>query len=518
MPIMPMFIKLFSFYILLNSIFGSTFATAVETPRETRQTVHYSQNSLCDIDSLVNDILESFNIPGIAVGVVVDNEVVLCRGYGDKDLTQRLPVTENTLFTIGSCTKAFTAFILGQLVEEDKIGWDDPVIKFIPEFCLLDRERSSEVTIRDLLAHRTGLARHDAVWFFSNHSKEDVLDILPHLEISSGLRKEYQYNNLMYSVAGIVIERVTGQTWEDVIRSRIFIPLEMNSSNAFLEEMVSSADFSLPHAEIDGEIQTIPFHDITCVKPGGGINSNISDMVKWVRLQLSDGENLIRKETLREMHTIQIPFSSVKSKEIYTSGYGLGWCIEMYRGQRIVKHNGDVDGFTSEVSLVPEKKIGIAVLTNSSSDGRYATFCISNMILDRFFGVSDIEWLSLAKLNHSKIKKDLKKLHEENYNRQITLPSRSLLDYVGDYTHPAYGLVQIQIENNQLVAFYGNVRLCLSHKSDNVFSGEFRLLLNFSANPFVDFSFFESSVGEIHELHIPFEGFRSAKPIVFRRT
>ncbi|HEY4831008.1 MAG TPA: serine hydrolase domain-containing protein, partial [Waddliaceae bacterium] len=216
------FVKFFTFYMLLNTIFGSTIATALETSLATDQPTQCFKDSLSDIDSIVNDILESFNIPGIAIGVVADNEVVFCRGYGNRDQNQGFPATENTLFTIGSCTKAFTAFILGQLVDEGKIGWDDPIIKYIPEFSLLDHDRSSQVTIRDVLAHRTGVARHDAVWYFSKHSRENVLNVLPHLEMSCGLREEYQYNNLMYSVAGIVIERVTQQTWEQALSSRIF--------------------------------------------------------------------------------------------------------------------------------------------------------------------------------------------------------------------------------------------------------------------------------------------------------
>jgi CubicO group peptidase (beta-lactamase class C family) len=509
-------LKFFSFYITLNSIiFGSAIAIAIDDPLITSQSTECFKDSLRDIDSDINNILQSFNIPGIAVGIVFDNEIVFCRGYGNRDLTKRLPVTENTLFTIASCTKAFTSFILGQLVDEGKIGWDDLVIKYIPEFCLLDRDRSYQVTIRDLLAHRTGISRHDAVWFFSNRSREDILNILPYLEISCGLREEYQYNNLMYSIAGIVIERVTHQTWEEALHTRIFTPLEMNNSNAFLEEMVVNLDFSWPYAEIDGQVEVIPFHDTSCVKPGAGINSNISDMIKWIQLQLSDDDlkGFIQKETLREMHTIHMPFT----KATDTPGYGLGWWIEMYRGHRLVKHSGDIDGFASEVSLIPDMKIGIVILTNSSTDGRYGTFCISNMIFDRFFGISNIDWLTLAKLNHLKMKKDLKKLKEENRDRPITFPTRPLCDYVGSYIHPAYGLVQIQSENNRLIACCGNVKIPLNHKCESVFYGEFRLLLNFSTNPFVDFSFFEDSKGEFDQLHIPFEGFRSAKPIVFQK-
>jgi CubicO group peptidase (beta-lactamase class C family) len=265
----------------------------------------------------------------VAIGIVVDGKLILSKGYGYRNLDQGLPTTENTLFAIGSCTKAFTSFILGQLVDEGKINWDDPVITYIPEFRLMDQYTTHHITIRDLVAHRSGIARHDMLWFNSEFTRSDVIKSLQYLEPACKLREKFQYNNLMYTVAGILIEKVTGQTWEESLSTRIFTPLAMLNSNDSEKESKKSEDFSMPYAEVVGAIKSIPFRNIHSVAPAGAINSSISDTLKWVQLQLSDGtflgQNFIRKETLQEMHTIQMPMTaSTPDEEVYHFGYGLG--------------------------------------------------------------------------------------------------------------------------------------------------------------------------------------------------
>ncbi len=211
------------------------------------------------IDAIVNQALEEFHVPGAAVVVVVGDEIILCRGYGMRDLEKRLPVTENTVFPIASNTKAFTSFLISQLVEEGKLIWDDPVIKYLPEFRLHNDELSSQVTLRDLIAHRTGIPRHDVLWYLVRDlSEEDVLQTLPHFPPVSKLREAFLYNNFMYVVAGKVINRVTKNTWEEEVASRILKPLRMDRSGTS-NELQQISDVAQPYAEIGGKIRKLPF-------------------------------------------------------------------------------------------------------------------------------------------------------------------------------------------------------------------------------------------------------------------
>lgn len=475
-------------------------------------------NSLNDLDSIVNDALNVFNVPGVAIGVVVDGKVILSKGYGYRNLDQALPATENTLFAIGSCTKAFTTFILGQLVDEGKINWDDPVIAYIPEFRLMDQYTTHHITIRDLVAHRSGIARHDMLWFNSDFTRSDVIKSLQYLEPACKLREKFQYNNLMYTVAGILIEKVTGQTWEEALSSRIFAPLSMLHSNESEKKSKTSEDFSMPYAEVAGEIKAIPFRNIHSVAPAGAINSSVSDMLKWVQLQLSDGtllgQHFIRKETLQEMHTIQMPMTaSTPDEEVYHFGYGLGWCTGIYRGHYYLHHGGGIDGFISQVSLLPQEKIGVVVLSNSSSDGAFAVSVITNTIIDKLLEKTDVDWMEKSKNQRDQFKKAQSEQTVEG-NELNSKPAHKLEDYVGYYEHPAYGIVQVKLENDRLSATYGEMTLSLSHKCYDIFNGKIDEAL-FGDKSTISFSFSNNTSGDICELSLPLD--QSVKPIVFKR-
>ena len=467
-----------------------------------------------EIDLVIKESLQKFNVPGLAIGVIADHQVILLRGYGDRNVEVGLPVTENTLFPIASCTKAFTTMILAQLVDEKLIAWDDLVISYIPEFRLLDEQISSEITLRDIAAHRTGIPRHDAMWVCKKMSRSDVLSRLQYLEPVCQLRTQWHYSNIMYSVAGILIERVTGQSWEEAVYSRILSPLKMSSSNLCIEQLQKNSDFSLPYAEINGVIEPQSFRRLDGVEPGGALNSNIVDMLKWVRMQLPKGHNLlVKKDSLEEMHTLQIPFSAKDHKDLGISplGYGLGWCIATYKDYSLIHHGGSIDGFNSEVSLLPQKNIGIVILSNSSTDGRYAVASIRNTILDRLLGICDTNWIDFAETKRTQIKELLK----AEDNKEFRKAPAALLDYVGHYEHPAYGIVQISLLNNQLKASYGDMVIDLHYSHDNTFQGQLRQLLVFGIKQMTDFRFSMSPDGLINEVHISFEP--DAKPLPFMR-
>lgn len=377
-------------------------AEAAQTPPIENREGQKENALLQEIDKAVNHALDVFHIPGMAIGIVVDGNVVLSKGYGYRNLAQKLPVTEHTLFGIASCTKAFTAFLLGQLVDEGKINWDDPVIAHLPDFRLMDEYATSHTTIRDLLAHRSGLARHDLLWYNSAFTQSDVIPALPYLEPACPFREKFMYNNLMYTVAGLIIEKVTRQPWQEVLSSRLFQPLAMLTSNSSKEEMQQSADFSLPYAELAGKITALPFVNSLAVAPAGDINSSASDMLKWVQLQLSEGtylgKPLIDKNTLKEMHTIQMAMAKPSfNEQIYYFGYGMGWFTGTYRGHYYLHHGGGDPGFISQVSLLPQQKIGVVILSNSSSDTVVVVRAIAHIILDALLDKTDIDWMEHAK-------------------------------------------------------------------------------------------------------------------------
>lgn len=463
-----------------------------------------------EIDAIINQALKEFPVPGIAVAVVVGDKIIHCRGYGMRDLENELPVTENTVFPIASNTKAFTSFLIGQLVEEGKIAWDDPVIKYIPEFRLYNEELSSQVTLRDLIAHRTGIPRHDVLWYLiRDMSEEDILNALPHFPPISRLRETFLYNNFMYAVAGRVIYKVTKNTWEEEVFSRILKPLSMEHSGTSLKHLQEMSDISQPYVEIGEKFQRLSFLYPCSTLAASAIHSSVSDMAKWVQIQLFDQTHptFIRKETLKEMHAIHMLFTGqsdhMPHSSLAPSGYGLGWMIGTYRDQKIVHHGGTIEGFFSEVSFLPDERIGLVILTNSSTDGRYAISYIENKIYDHLLGISDTDWLQ--------------KIQKERSEAKLAMHLSSLQKYEGCYTHPAYGTMQISIEYDSLIANLGRMRVQLKQKEEGIFEAKYPSLLTYGLNPLVEFSFFSNSLGEVDELHVPFEHFRSAPSIIFRK-
>jgi CubicO group peptidase (beta-lactamase class C family) len=493
-----------------NKIF-SFFAILLFTTAPLPATLDSPQ--LEELDAMVSQALEAFHVPGAAVSIIIDGKTALTKGYGFRDLDQRLPVTENTLFAIGSCTKAFTTYVLGQLVEEGKLCWDDLVIDYIPEFRLKDPYTTYHLTIRDLASHQSGLARHDLLWWFNpTISRQDLLPRLQYLDSAVPFRERFHYNNLMYIVAGFVIERITGQTWEEAVRSRIFVPLGMNRSNFSVLDSQKSDDFSLPFKETDGITQPIAFNPtVTTAGPAGSINSSAVDMAKWHELQLSDGtfegQSLIKKETLQAMHTPQVALQRFPEKSPAFLGYGLGWVIGIHEGHYLIAHDGRVDGFISSALLLPKERIGVVVLTNSDSGSTLADG-LSLAILNQILGNPQERWISKAKERAERLKLEKQK-QEESPSLPETI--RPLNDYVGEFEHPAYGKVQVKSEEGRLHLFYGGLSIVLTHKSYDHFVGVAKQMPD---SPFRCF-FIADSSGAICQFYAFLDP--AAKAVVFEK-
>ncbi len=428
----------------------------------------------------VQGVLGTLHVPGAAIAVVRNDEVVFLDGVGKRDVEANQPVTPDTLFPIGSATKAFTTLLLGTLVDQGKLDWDHPVIGYLPEFRLEDPVRTEQITVRDLVTHRSGLPRHDLVWYRAQLSREEIVRRLRFLDASYPLRERFQYQNGMFVAAGVVAERLGGGSWESLVRSRILDPLGMKRTNFRDADSRRDGDFAEPYQwnRKAGELERVDFTEIPGAAPAGAINSSPREMAQWLRLQLDGGAigsvRLVQKTTLDEMHRMQIPIpDSPNDPEFLNRGYGMGWFVEVYRGHKMVEHGGNIDGFSAEVMLLPADHVGIVVLTNAN--GTPAPEVIAWNVADRLLGLDRIDWLARVKARLDAAETAAKSAGSlaERYDRKPgTHPAHALADYAGDYEHPAYGRIHVETAGpNALAATFHGVPIALQHWHYETFRG-----------------------------------------------
>jgi CubicO group peptidase (beta-lactamase class C family) len=427
-----------------------------------------AQQALEGYDELVEQALREFEVPGAAVAVVVDGKVVLSKGYGLRDLDKKTQVTSKTLFAIGSATKAFTTFVMGQLVDEGELDWDKPVTGFLPGFRLQDRTATELITPRDLVTHRSGLPRHDLLWYNAKLSRREMVERLPYLEPNQTLRAKFQYNNAMFLTAGYLVEHITGKSWEDNVRQRVFEPLGMERSNFSVLDSQKSDDFAQPHSERKDKLQTIPFRVITNVGPAGSINSCVEDMARWLLLHLGSGKfgetSLIQPATLADMHSPQMPTGdSVERPEISQASYGLGWFVDTYRGHKRLHHGGGIDGFITMVTLLPQDGIGVVAFINR--DGVNLPELLVRHALDRLLKLEPIDWKGEALARRTKGKEAQKeaKSKKESARKRGTKPAHKLEEYAGRYEHPGYGTLLVEQRDGRLEMTYNEIVSPLEH-------------------------------------------------------
>ncbi len=349
------------------------------------------------IDSLVQATLKTFDVPGIAVAVVKDGKLVFAKGYGVASLNTGKKVDENTRFGIASNSKAFTVAALAMLSDEGKLRLDDKVTDYIPEFKMYDPYVSAEFTIRDLLTHRSGLGlgSGDLMIFpdSSDFQVKDIIHNLRYLKPVSSFRSKYDYDNQMYIVAGEIVARVSGMSWEDFIETKIMQPLQMNNSAASYPRLKNKENVIDAHAPVDGKVQVISRYVDETTDAAGGINSSVADMSKWIIMQMNDGKygeglnkQLFSSSMHRQMWSPQtiIP-TGADLYNTHFSAYGLGFFLQDVKGYLEVNHTGGLDGTVTELTMVPELKLGILVFTNQQSGGAMHT--ITNEILDSYLGL-----------------------------------------------------------------------------------------------------------------------------------
>ena len=426
-------------------------------------------------DEYVLKSMEDWKVPGLAVAVVRDSTLVFAKGYGYRDMENKLPVTENTLFAIGSCTKAFTSVSVGQLVDEGKVELDKPVRTYMPSFKMYDDYVSEHITPLDLMCHRSGLPRHDGVWYGTDLSRKDLMKTLQYLEPTKGLRETFQYQNLMFMAAGVLVETLSGLSWEQYVKKNILTPLEMKASTFSVNEMEQTNDFSFPYSKRDEKITRIPFRNIDAIGPAGSINSNVMEMSNWLIMQLNGGkfkgETIISESFLKESHSPQMVASGSMSDEVFYSSYGLGWSITSYRGHLRIEHGGGIDGFVSLVCLLPKDSVGIVVLTNY--DNARIIDVIRNTLIDRLLELEEMDWHKKIFDPYKKAQEDQKDIKAEDVSRlKGTKPSFPLKDYQGTYEHPAYGTFNIELSDGHLVATRKPFEFSLEHYHLDIFEAD----------------------------------------------
>lgn len=424
-----------------------------------------SADPVAAFDASVDEARREWRVPGLAVAVVDDGELVLARGYGVRDLETGSreggggAVDEHTLFAIGSTTKAMTAALLGQLVDAGELSWDDPVIDHLPGFRLKDPYATREVTVRDLLTHRAGLGNADLLWYGSDRTWEEIFAKLALVEPAYSLRDGFVYQNLMYAVAGNVAGRVAGSPWETLVERRLFEPLGMERTVPTLARTAERDNVAAPHHEIDGEIRRIANEPVDPVAPAGAVWSSAAELSRWVRMLLAEGtwegEPVLPEETVAELFRPQtlIPrevfYPTARLTDPHWTSYGLGWFQQDYRGLMVQFHTGSIDGMSAILGLVPEEELGVVVLANlDHAELRHALLWKAvDLFADAPAG-GERDWAAEVRELYAERDRRGAEAEAERDARRVegSRPSVALERYAGSYVHPLYDRVEVRRE------------------------------------------------------------------------
>jgi CubicO group peptidase (beta-lactamase class C family) len=465
-------------------------------------------------DSYMDQVLKDWNAPGIGIGIVMGDKLVFAKGYGFRDYGKKLPYTTNTTQPIASNSKLFTAVAVGLLVEEGKLRWDEPIKQFVPTIRFYNDELDRSVTIRDMLSHRTGVTRHDSIWYKSAFTRRELWDRLRYLEPAAPMRTKFLYNNLMFTAAGQVVEELSGQTWEQFVQKRIFDPLGMSRSTLTIEDNIMGPEPAVPYSERrdSTELYKQPYYTAeVAIAPAGAINSNVQDLSRWVIALLNggkvDGKQVIPAAVLRETMapSLGLPNNALESRgwgENLNSYYGMGRTVSSYRGHLLAVHGGDLPGFHSQISIMPNDNIGVIVLVIGDHVAPMYNGLTYN-IYERLLGLSLTPWSE--RLNEVRLKNKAagtKARAVGDAGRVAgTKPSHPLDDYVGEFAHPAYGVVKVTRGDKELAFEFNTIKMPLSHfhydrfdTPDDEEDGKYSL--NFRTNPMGEIEGVEISLDE----------------------
>ena len=407
------------------------------------------------LEAFIERGMQDWEIPGLAIAVVKDDALVWARGFGVRQMGGDAPVDEHTLFNVASVSKAFTSAALAVLVDEGRLDWDDPVVEHLPHFQLYDPYVTQNATVRDLLTHRVGIGRMtgNRLRWISHRDREEQIRRIRHLGPEQPFRAGYVYSNVLYMVAGELVPAVTGVSWEDFVRERLFTPLGMSRSLTGVTQLEAGENVAHPHQEIEGTMQEIPRRNFDAVGPAASVHSSAAEIAAWMRLHLGepgmlDGTRVLSRGVVEEMpraqNTIREPaFAPLVS-------YGLGWNIGTYEGRRVSRHGGAVDGMNSMLVLVPEESLGIFVTTNAFNDFMNA---LVQQVMDAYFGVPERDWHEVVFSAYLRRKADIQGERDALHAARIpdTRTSMPLEHFVGDFDDALYADARVEMEEGRLV-------------------------------------------------------------------
>lgn len=416
------------------------------------------------IEKELNSLLETTKAPGLAVAVVEGDKVIYAKGFGYRDFENKIPVDTNTLFAIGSTTKAFTSAILGKLREDKKLSFNDSPRKHIPELEFYNDNMNNNIIIKDLMRHSTGLLGNDDSWyFFPTYNKDSLLQRVKHQKPVTGIRQKWHYNNYMFLAQGVITEKITGKSWEDNIYNYFFKPLNMSRSNASITEMKSATNTAFGYLlDNDGMIRKMNYQDMAGMSPAGSINSSVNDMTKWLKAWINEGKyndkEIIPTSYLYEAISSQMVSSAVlpnkNSPDIHFANYGYGWNLNSYKGHYRVEHGGNLIGFTASVAFFPTDKLGIVVLTNQNESD--VTSLARNIISDRMLKEEKVNWVKRYTENQERIRKMQVETEDENVSFNIKntkLSHSNIEDYTGNYYNAGYGQFEVFTKKDSLFLY-----------------------------------------------------------------
>jgi len=456
---------------------------------------------LAGFDEFMAKTLKDWNAPGIGVGIVMGDKLVFAKGYGYRDYGKKLPITAQTLYPIASNTKLFTAMAAGMLVEEGKMTWDRPIKESVPTIEFYNSYLNNTITLRDMLAHRTGITRHDSIWYKSNYSTKELFERLKYLDPKESPRQIFLYNNMMYAGVGYSIQLQSGKTWAEFVRERIFQPLGMTHTVYSIADMLKQPDYGVPFDERRDsfELYKIPYYEDTDgLAAAGAIISNMEDMSHWLIALMNgglyNGQQVLPPKVIDAtlQPAIALPNAGAQARgwwEILNQAYGMGRWTASYRGHLIAFHGGDLPGFHSQISYMPQEHIGVIVFVIGNHTAPLYN-PISYNVYERLLGMDQTPWTDRLLAIRLKNKKAATEARgKAGFGRVLnTKPSHDLLEYVGEYDHPAYGSLKISIKDNALRFDFHKIGLPLAHFHYDRFDSpddeeEGKWSINFSTNP-----------------------------------
>lgn len=432
------------------------------------------------VDAIVADALKTFQVPGAAVVVVRRDETIVLKGYGRRSLDAKDPITADTIFPLASCTKQFTTALLAMLVDDGVLDWDDSVKKLFPAFKLSDPNANALLTVRDLVSHRTGLGSNDLLWYHAPWSIDDTIKRASLVPLEYPFRGGYRYCSIPFMVAGRIAEKVGKGKWEKLVRERICDPLEMKSVYFTTTEIPKDADRALGHQlNKAGKVERMPTYELKEPNPSGSMNMTARDLAAWLQFQVCDGvapsgKRIVSAAPLLETRTGQnIIRLEGASKELFPDTvqmtYAMGWVVNDYRGLKVIAHGGLIDGFRIQITLVPEKELGFAVLTNLH-DTRMP-MAATNTLIDLYCGLKPKDWNAYYRklVDDETAEKKAALAARDKARDPNAKPSLPLADFGGEYNHPAYGTAVVTCTNGKLSASYSTFRYPLQHYEQDTF-------------------------------------------------